>query len=351
MDALLRYTLYGITISLLLIEVGLMITCCLLIILIKTITKRKQQRKEQDLAAIRAIIEKYLLSSLPLNTFTIPKNVNTFQNVLECTETYDHLFTDERWQDIKEKIFTDHLKPYLAGYASSFSWVKRQLAARAMLICPQKAPKELMEKLLDDKRFLVRVTAATCITRIADEPLFDKVIKKMSQESTHSQFPYRDALIQVDEQKFRWIENLLASTNNLKIQAICLDILSERYSNNAFHLVQPFLHCSDITCRTLAIKVLGNIPTPESKKILLHRLEDSDWNIRAEAIMSLHKLHASEAIPQLNEALNDPVWWVRLKAAMALKSIGSEGLKVLNAKLSEKGSKACEIAQYALAIP
>lgn len=351
MDALLRYTLYGITISLLLLELGLMVACCILIILIKSITKRRQQRKEKDSAAIRSIIEKYLLSELPLSSFSIPNGLNTFQNVLECAETYDHLFTDKRWQDIKEKIFAENLTPSLAAYALSFSWVKRQLAARAMLLCPQKAPKQLLESLLDDKRFLVRVTAATCITRISDEPLFEKVIKKMSLESPHSQFPYRDALIQTDEQKFSWIEKILGGTNNPKIQAICLDVLSERYSKNAFDLVQPFLHCSDITCRTLAIKVLGSIPSPESKKILLHRLDDSDWNIRAEAIMSLHKLHAKEAIPQLGDALNDPVWWVRLQAALALKSIGGEGLKVLNARLAEKGSKACEIAQYALAIP
>ncbi|CRX38108.1 HEAT repeat domain-containing protein [Estrella lausannensis] len=351
MDALLRYTLYGITISILLLEVGLMVTCCLLIILIKSVTRRKQQKRDKNAAAIRALIDKHLLNDLPLTTLSIPNDLNDFQNVLECAETYDHLFTDERWQNIKEKIFAENLTPFLSAYATSFSWVKRQLAARAMLLCPHKAQRELLEKLLDDNRFLVRVTAATCITRISDQLLFEKVIKKMSMESPHSQFPYRDALIQVDEEKFRWIEKVLRETNNIKTQAICLDILSERYSNNAFDLVQPFLHCSDITCRTLAIKVLGSIPLPESKKILLHRLEDSDWNIRAEAIMSLEKLHALEAIPQLREALNDPVWWVRLKAAMALKSIGKDGLDVLNAKLSEKGSKACEIAQYALALP
>ena len=351
MDALLRYTLYRIAFSLLLIELVLMLMCCLLIVIIKFYTKHKRKNREKEQSEIRSILDTYLLENKSLETLHIPKKIGSFQNIVESLETYDHLFTDVRWQEIKEKIVLNNLMPTIPRYAGSIFWFKRQLAARALLLNPKSAPKKIVESLLDDRRFLVRVAAATCITLMSDKPLFEKAIQKMSHESPGSQFPYRDALIQVNEEKYHWIENMLTTTTDPKIQAICLDVLATRYSGTLFPVIKPFVTSPDIQCRTLAIKALGNIPTLESKEILIHRLDDSNWTIRAEAIMSLQKLHATEAIPNLQEALNDPIWWVRLQAALTLKGLGHDGLKILNVKRLEKDSNAHEIAQYALAIP
>lgn len=351
MDALLRYTLYRIAFSILFIELALMLLCCFAIIIIKLITKRKQKQQDKDQAEIRSLIDSYLLNNKSLETFHIPKKIGSFRNILESVETYDHLFTDKRWQDIKDKIVSQYLNPEVKRYASSYSWFKRQLAARALLLDSKNENPQILEKLLDDPRYLVRVAAATALLRTESKDLFEKAIKKMSLESPESQFPYRDALMQSDEQKFKWLLQLLQSTHDKKIQAICLDVLSTRTSGNLFPIVKSFIHDPDVKCRTFAIKALGNIPTIESKEILMQKLDDSDSHIRAESVMSLHKLYALEAIPKLQIALSDPVWWVRLQAALALKAFGEEGLKILNSKDLDKDSAAFEIAQYALAIP
>lgn len=221
----------------------------------------------------------------------------------------------------------------------------------ALLLQPKFASEEILNQLLDDSKYLVRVAAAVCITKTSYNNLFKKVVLKMSQETSLSQFPYRDALIEADEEKFEILEQLLAENNNKAISAICLDILSTRYSKNLLHLVKPFVNDADLPCRTLAVRALGNIPSQEAIELLMDHLYDSDWNIRAESITSLQKLYALQAIPKITPLLNDPVWWVRLQAALTLKAFGREGIEALSQQNEKEEPLAHEIAQYTLALP
>ena len=351
MDALLRYILYHIAYSLLALEIILMVSCCLAIILVKNITKWVIRRRTRIQDQIGSIIETYLFSEQPIDTVSIPADLCQYRNLVETLERYDQRFNDQRWLKIKEKIVTTYLLPRAESYASSFSWSKRQLAARSLLLCPQKASEKLLAKLLEDSRYLVRVAAAVCITQTSYKDLFYKMIRKMSKETSLSQFPYRDALIQVDQEKYQWLESLLSTETDKAVIAICLDILSTRYSSNLLPLVKPFVNDPDRNCRTLAIKALGNIPNDQAIEMLTDHLVDSDWEIRAEAIMGLQKLYATQTIPKLHVLLNDPIWWVRLQAALALKNFGSEGREILTSPNLSKEPLAYEIAQYTLALP
>lgn len=351
MDALLRYTLYQIAFSLLFFEIGLMLFCCLAIIVTKMITKGIKNRNSRVQNDIGDRIEKALFDNQPINTFTLPAHLISFRNLVETLEKYNHLFSDDRWQEIKTKIVATYLLPHVDSYASSFSWVKRQLAARALLLCPTLAKESTLAKLLDDKKYLVRVAAAVCITKTPYKDLFYKMIDKMSQETSLSQFPYRDAIIQCDQEKFHWIASLLKNNPNKDVAAVCLDVLSTRSSEDDFHLIKPFVNDPNTQCQILAIKALGNIPNNESTEILIDHLDDSDWKIRSEAIISLQKLYATQAIPKLTPLLNDTIWWVRLQAALALKNFGKPGLEILASQNKEKTPHAYEIAQYTLALP
>jgi len=350
MDALLRYSLYQIAYGLLGLEIFLMLACCLAIIVTKLLTRWTRNRNARIEEGLSKLIEAYLFNSLPTETIQIPKGMRNFRNLVETLENYDHLFNDQRWIEIKERIVKTDLLPRTESYASSIFWSKRQLAARALLLCPKLANENLLEKLLDDPRYLVRVVAAVCITQISNQKLFYKVILKMSQETSLSQFPYRDALIQADQAKYAWVESLASSEKDKAVVAICLDILSTRYSGNLLPLIKSFVNDPDPQCRTFAIKALGNIPNNESIDLLIHRLVDSDWKIRAEAITSLQKLYALKSIDNLRFMLSDPVWWVRLQAALTLKAFGKEGLEVLTSQ-EKSEPRAYEIARYALAIP
>lgn len=351
MDALLRYLLSKIAFSLLSFEIVLMIVCSLLIVCIKLITTIVTKRREDIQLRITQYLEEFLFKDEPIENLLLQKNLRYFRDLVEVMEKFDLRFNDDRWIEIKNKVVEDCLLPQTKQFAASFSWFKRQLAARAFLLAPQKANKEILEKLLEDRRYLVRVAAAVCITKRSDFDLFKKVIEVMSKENPLSQFPYRDALLNADQEKFKWIADLLSKETNPEIAAIYLDILSKRYSNNLFPLIRPFVNSTNRECRALAIKALGGIPSLESIDLLMAHLYDSDWEIRAESIMSIQKLYVLKAIPKLELLLTDPVWWVRLQAALTLKEFGREGLNVLISQDKEKSPKAYEIAQYAMALP
>lgn len=351
MDALLRYILYNIAFTLLTLEIILMVVCCFAIILTKIITKRNMIKRNHIQNEISKIIEHHLFQEQIVEKVHIPQKLTQFRNLVEVLEKYDQRFNDDRWLSIKEKIVTSYLLPQIDKMASSIFWVKRHLAARALLLCPQKADTKWLHQLLNDSRYLVRVTAAVCITKTSHRQLFNDVLKKMSEETSLSQFPYRDALIQVNQEKYDWMASLLSTESNKKIIAICLDVLSSRYSRHLLPLIKPFVNDPDSACRTLAIKALGNIPNEESIRLLMEHLVDSEWEIRAESVIGLQKLYAIEAIPKIQVLLNDPVWWVRLQAALALKAFGVEGRDVLSTRDRENEPRAYEIAQYALALP
>jgi hypothetical protein len=350
MDALLHYAIYQIAFTLLRYEIYLMLFCCLAIILVKLYTRWSAKRRIKNQNEIGNVIEAYHFSNEALDTIKIPKNSN-FRNIVETLEKYDQMLNDPRWIAIKEKLVSTYLLPQIDFFANSYKWFNRQLAARALLLCPNFASEKILAKLLDDRRYLVRVAAAVCITQTSYKDLFHKVIRKMSHETALSQFPYRDALIQGNDEKYRWIEALLAIETDKNVIANCLDILSTRYSGNLQNLVIPFVNDSDPVCRVLAIKALANIPSPESVELLIDRLTDSDWKIRAEAIQSLQKLYAAQTIPNLKKLLNDPVWWVRLQAALTLKSFGKDGIEALTAQTQKNEPSSYEIAQYVLALP
>lgn len=351
MDALLRYILYHVAYTLLYVEVVLMVFFCFAIIVIKLISKWSTERREHIQSEISTLIEKALFSSEPLDRLSIPPNQCQFRNIVETLESFDYRFNDQRWTDIKDKIVQTYLIPQSESYAQSFSWSKRQLAARCFLLCPNKADEKLLKVLLKDPRYLVRVAAAGCITKISNRPLFYEVIQAMNRETTLSQFPYRDSLIQASQEKFEWLAEILSSEKDSGILAICLDVLSTRYSNDLLRIIKPFLKNAHRECRILAVRALGNIPSSETTDLLIESIQDSDWKIRAESIISLQKIFATRAIPHLKFMLNDPVWWVRLKSAMALKAFGEEGIKILAEQNKTKEPLAYEISQYILALP
>lgn len=352
MDALLRYILYQIAFTLLTTELIIMVVCCFSIVVIKCMTKKITNRRESIQDQLTGIFQTALFDQKPIEDLTIPSSLQQFRNLVEVLEKFDQRFNDPRWIQIKERVVKTYLQPHLQKYASSyFSWFKRQLAARSCLLCPNLADEKILAKLLQDSRYLVRVTAAVCVTQTSYHNLFNEVIRQMSKETHLSRFPYRDALIQVNQEKYMWIESMLKTETDPAIIAVCLDILSTRYSGNLMPLIKPHFNSGNKECRRLAIKALGNIPSHESIEILMAHLVDSDWEIRADSIIELKKLNATQAISNIGLLLNDPVWWVRLQAGLALKDFGKNGLEVLSHQDPVEQPKAYEIAQYTLALP
>lgn len=344
-----------------LFEVAIMVLCCIIIIITKIVTRIRAKNKKHIQDTISSLIEIALFSqnSYKAKTnegktnfegFTIPPDCRVFIEIIEVVESFDQRFSDQRFIDLKEYIFDTFLVGDAKKYEKSYSWVNRQLSARAYHLYPKRASEETLSKFLNDDKYLVRVVGAVMIARTHHKQLFFDMIRKMSEETELSQFPYRDALVQCDQEKFGWIEELLKTETNPKIVAICLDVLSTRFSKDLFPLIAPYAKSEDRKCRILAVKAVGTVASKEAIDLLFEHLDDSDWEVRTASIEGIKNLHITTAIPKLESMLKDPIWCVRLQSALTLKSFGEEGRRILTSERVEKIPLAKEIADYALAI-
>ncbi len=322
----------------------------LAIIFLKFFYKRKDIWSRNIKGEISSTISEAIIQNKPIKKFSLPSNLTKFKNLIEVLEDFDRRLTDPEWNEIKNKILDNFLLPQAKQKASSWSWSKRQLAARCYLLNPSKAPEKDLTALLNDPKFLVRLVAAVSITKIHNRSLFYAVIQKMSEEKSLARFSYRDALIQCDAEKFEWIEELLKSKPSPPIATICLDLLSERVMHNVLPTVIAYVYDKDHSCRLFAIKALQNFSSEESIEVLVNCLKDKSWEIRAEALKVLSALHATKIIQKVKPLLDDPIWFVRLQAALALKNLGSEGIKILSDQKKEEHPEAFEISKYVLSL-
>ena len=355
MDSLLSYLLFRIAIQIMVLELVIMLICCLLIIVTKLITRYLHRIKKQQKDTLSNAIESALfpindVKQNPIENFSLPKGTYEFKNWVESLESFEQRFTDERWIDLKKQLIDQYVAKDAKYYVSSKSWIKRQLSARTFLLYPEKATEDEMFKLINDPKHLVRVFAAVAITKLNSRTLFYEVLRKMSEETPLSRFFYRDALVQCDQEKFNWMEELLNKEPDTNIIAMILDVLSTRCTSNLLPAIRPYTHSPDRTCRILAIRALGNLSDDDSIHLLMEHLEDSDWEIRSESIQGLKKQHVKKAISQIADLLDDPIWWVRLQAANALKSFGPEGKAILESQDPVTKPLAHEIAAYSLAL-
>ncbi|MEM1283636.1 MAG: HEAT repeat domain-containing protein, partial [Chlamydiota bacterium] len=228
---------------------------------------------------------------------------------------------------------------------------KRQLSARCFFLNPNKCEKEELEILLNDPMFLVRVIAARAIIKLSDKKLFESAIRKMAEETPLSRYSYRDALINADNEKFQWLEELASTEKNSEICSICLDLLSTRTTTNQFPIAKKFIYTGSKECKFNSIQILKKLPGKETVDLLTHSLSDNDWEIRAEGAKALASLQMVETAPQLEPLLSDKVWMVRLQAALALKQFDQKGMKFLSEQNREQSPEAYEITQYVISLP
>jgi HEAT repeat protein len=357
MNTLLRYLLFNVAIKIVLIEMLVMLLFVLLIVIVKIYNKRKAQRIKKLQDAIAASFDQVLFGETTrsrkeeIERYTLPEDLYSFRDLIEVCETFDQRYRDPNWQKLKRVVFEKHLFEEAKESAYANYWFNRQLAGRAFLLNPKMAPVEALEHLLSDKRFLVRIAAAICITKTPYKGLFIKVVEAMANESSLSQFPYRDAIIDSDQEKFVWLVELLQTAKIAKITNVCIDLLSTRTIYELPDLVEKYLTSPNKESRLLAIKALGSVPSEKSMQLLVKHLEDSDWEMRAESLIGLRKLHVQSAAREIEPLLGDPSWWVRQQAAMTLKSFGEEGQAILRSQSQEKKPLAYEISQYILALP
>lgn len=282
----------------------------------------------------------------------IAPSLLNYQDLLTTVETFDRFFLDSIWQETKQRLIDAYLAKKARLLVQSARWRDRLLGLRCIALNPKQLLDErTVAPLLNDKKFIVRILAASSMVRTEQKELLLPVLKRMVQEPPIGRYAYRDLLINGGEHIFQWIEEIADQETDPPLVAASLDVLAARISHNLLPLAIKHIYSPDLACRLAAIKIFASIPSHESTRHLTQLLLDENWQIRAAAAQGLGKILALSSIPELSRALQDSEWSVRLQAASALKAMGKEGIAALYRQDAQQHPAAYEIAKYILAIP
>ncbi|KAF0247237.1 MAG: HEAT repeat-containing protein, partial [bacterium] len=111
-----------------------------------------------------------------------------------------------------------------------------------------------------------------------------------------------------------------------------------------------FLDNDSVDMRARAIRAIAavGIETNDELDLILDKLTDKEWPVRAVAAKALGQLQQEQAIPTLTRALTDEAWWVRHNAAHSLAMLGVNGLAELRTQTLNPDRFARDIAKQVL---
>jgi HEAT repeat protein len=306
---------------------------------------KKQKRLQQEISLI-------ILESMELENpqhCELLKPYRGMEMLLHQVEAFDRRFLGALWEEVKSEILRQHLLPYARKYYNSFSWIKRNFAARCFSLEPFPIDEAKILKLLNDKIFLVRSAAATAVVKLGIETGIQKIIEYMSERQGYSRIFFEDLLInQGSFYVFAVLEDIASENKDPDVQIACLDVLSGK----TLAINRPFLH-EDLDSehdgvRLAAVRLYANNLQKNSEEVLSRLIKDTNSDIRAEAVEGLSHFLSEHTLEVLENSLSDPAWIVRLKAAFSLKKMGKLGMEILKKQMPELNKRAYDTAIYAL---
>jgi hypothetical protein len=340
------FYLNTIVIYLLVIEILLILFFIILIPIHRILLfyrKTADDRKKEELSqTIISSLEGKELPPLYLSKF------RDLKNLLLTLETFEYRIRGKEWEALKDKIVKAYLLPIARKKANSFSWVKRNFAARCFALCSLQKDEKIQLKLINDPIFLVRSIAALALVRLEHKQGILEVIKQMSREKGYAHFFYRDLLLKCSKKQFEWIQEIAEQEKDPLIHLTCLELLTERGIVKIPNYLREDAHSDHVNIRLQAVKILARNPQEDSRAILIKSTEDPIPEIREEAVSGLQYFASNEVFSKLTEALRDSVWLVRLKAAQTLKKMGQKGIEILKDQNQNTNKNAYEVSQAVL---
>jgi HEAT repeat protein len=148
---------------------------------------------------------------------------------------------------------------------------------------------------------------------------------------------------------------------NSEEKKLAIEALADSGTTEALPISLSLLRSEDPELRATATRAIGKLGTPRELALVLERLDDQEWFVRAAAARSLETIlaahagqisaNAAEKISgQLGAGLVDRSWWVRANAARALARTGQLGANVLLSTAEGSDTYARDAALAALAM-
>lgn len=270
------------------------------------------------------------------------------KNLLSVLESFNYKFNGMDWIQLKQELVERYLLPKARRYANSFFWERRNFAARIFALMPLPKDEEIICKLMDDPKFLVRSFAGMALTTLESSKGIRKILEHMSEEIGYAHYFFRDVLAESSQHNLSLVAACSIENKETKFHLSCLEVLSLKTSSANIAFLSQDLLSHNPKVRLAALKVLNRNPFKKLPSILLNSLEDPDEGVRLEAVLGLTHFKSEKALIYLKRHLSDVSWKVRSGSAIALRKLGVEGIAILNNQTPLKDHLAYEAAQYAL---
>lgn len=255
------------------------------------------------------------------------------------------------WDYLKSELIHKYFRKEIESSLISFWWEKKQNAALALSLDPDKFFEKDLIKLLNIKKDLVRFTAAKTCALFNTEASLSALLESLADEPYRTQFAFRDSLLASTLSSHIKILEILKKAEDPKIIVACLKILSLKLGLLTFDDVSPYFKSENMQLRWWSTRSLENIPSEKSINTLVEATKDDHWAIRALSAYCLGSLMAKQHKEAIKNLLFDQHYWVQFMAALVLSYLGKEGLEILESIEKSSDPKIFEVTSYVLTLP
>lgn len=300
---------------------------------------------------LKQLFTKLVTAQITYDQVEWEKEPLEFIPLLDILETFNDNFTDTTWIELRDRITEQRYLPWARKHYLDKKWKTRNLVSQIFLLNPKEEDLPMMEYLLNDKAYSIRMIITEAIGNMQLTCTIPLLLQKMSQEVDTARFIYRHTLLKMPHEFFPVLLQTFEQTPDDAIKICCLDIMSHQYYGNIHPFLKKHLSSENETIRAMIAKILHMIQTSDARDDLVILLDDSSPRVRVAATEALGDITDKSSFEKISQMLYDPDYDVRVQAALALLKYGQEGVRFLELQDADLVPKAHEVARYVLTLP
>lgn len=309
----------------------------------------KEKRESKNKKKITYLMDLYFnKETIPIDGIGPLKNSIVF--VLSVLRDMDKKYQgSEAYHHFKQELSQHVLRPYARKAAFSRDWYKRYTAALCYCQGINSKDEGILSLLIQDKSFLVAMTATKCAIQIYTPKLVNVLIDEYSNARHIRQSVYAKILMRNKPDISTIITDRLQKEQNPYVKAFCYRLLSRLPKEKQILFpVEQDLENNSVELKIAALKYISYMGRSRNHKMIYRLSEDVDWQVRAITAKALETVDTQESIRLLETLLKDKNKWVKTNAAYSLIKKGKKGIAILEKQSQEVDEQAYDIAQEML---
>jgi hypothetical protein len=209
------------------------------------------------------------------------------------------------------------------------AWQIRMIALRRMFLAATPLERDALLERKDDI-YAIRIMAARVLARVGTSEDLVEVLQDLHLPRRLMEQPL---VAMLHAMPITTYEGLMRGWHRLKdprLRRIVLINAAHVVPSSCLAWVPRAAQAAEIEVRIGACVAAGQLPSTETRDLLLRLLQDPEWEVRAQAASALGQLGDTSTLEVLGDALHDKSFWVRQNAAFAVRNMGTAGLALLS---------------------